>query len=40
MALLFFGTDVLRELVFRAMIFHKNYYSDLVYIAKALVRVT
>ncbi|MHA2358686.1 MAG: hypothetical protein ACXAB5_00290, partial [Candidatus Thorarchaeota archaeon] len=39
-ALLFFSTDLLRELVVRAMMFHKNYYSNLVYIAEPLVRVT
>ncbi len=39
-ALLFFSTDVVRELVVRAMMFHKDYYSDLVYIAEPLVRVT
>ena len=38
--LLFFNTDDLRELVARAMMFHKDYYSDLVYIAEPLVRVT
>ncbi len=32
--------DVFRELVVRAMIFHKDYYSILVYIAEPLVRVT
>jgi len=37
---LFFSTDVFRELVVRAMIFHKEYYSDLVYIAEPLMRVT
>jgi hypothetical protein len=37
---LFFSTDVVRELVVRAMIFHMNLCSDLVYIAKPLVRVT
>jgi len=37
---LFFSTDVFRELVVRAMIFHKEYYSDLVYIAEPLLRVT
>ena len=39
-ALVFFNTDVFRELVVRAMIFHKKYCSDLVYIAKPRDRVT
>jgi hypothetical protein len=38
--LLFFSTDELPELIVRAMIFHKDYSSVLVYIAKPLVRVT
>ena len=37
---MFFSTDVLRELVVRAMIFHKKYCSVLVYIAEPLFRVT
>jgi hypothetical protein len=39
-AFLFFSTDVFRELVVRAMIFHKEYCSVLVYIVEPLVRVT
>ncbi|MFW9817581.1 MAG: hypothetical protein ACFFEW_16790, partial [Candidatus Thorarchaeota archaeon] len=31
---------VFREFLLRAMMFHKNYCSDLVYIAEPLVRVT
>ena len=37
---LFFVADDFRELVVRAMIFHKKYSSILVYIAEPLVRVT
>jgi hypothetical protein len=36
----FFSTDVFREFLLRAMMFHKKYCSDLVYIAEPLVRVT
>jgi hypothetical protein len=35
-----FCTVSVRLLVVRAMIFHKKYCSELVYIAKPLVRVT
>ena len=38
--LLFFSTDVSREFLLRAMMFHKKYCSTLVYIAEPLVRVT
>ena len=38
--MLFFSTDVFRELLARAIMFHKNYCSDLVYIAEPLLGVT
>ena len=37
---MFFSTDVFRELLARAIMFHKKYCSDSVYIAKPLVGVT
>ena len=40
LVLSFFSTDDFREFLLRAMMFHKNYYSNSVYIAEPLVRVT
>ena len=37
---MFFSTDVVRLLVVRAIIVHKIYCTDLVYIPKPLDRVT